>query len=212
MTNAIVYIGDPMCSWCWGFAPVINSIHNDFKNEAPLSIVLGGLHAYDDFSMSADYKSNIRHHWEDVNKATGAVFDYHFFDRDNFILDTEPACRAVVTARQIKPDIVLSFYETISRSFYSKNKDTTSLKTFKELAENFNIDPDEFDQRFNSEQVKVETNGDFQFSKKLGVTGFPTLLAKEGENLALLTAGYQSYQDLQPIIKEWLNNGLSEIH
>ncbi|MDC0196592.1 DsbA family protein [Gammaproteobacteria bacterium] len=212
MTRAIVYIGDPMCSWCWGFAPVISSIYKDFKNEAPLSIVLGGLHAYDDFAMSNDYKSNIRHHWEDVNKATGAVFDYQFFERDNFILDTEPACRAVVTVRQIKPNIVLSFYEAISRSFYSENKDTTSLKTFRELAGKFNIDPDEFDQRFNSEQVKTETNNDFQFSKKIGVTGFPTLLLKEGEKLALLTAGYQPYQNLEPIIKDWLNSGLSETH
>ena len=210
MTNAIVYIGDPMCSWCWGFAPVISSIHKDFRNEAPVSIILGGLHAYDDFAMSNDYKSNIRHHWEDVHKETGAVFDYQFFNRDNFVLDTEPACRAVITVRQIKPNIVLSFYESISRSFYSENKDTTSLKTFKQLAENFNIDPDEFDQRFNSEQVKVETSNDFQFSKKLGVTGFPTLLVKEGEKLALLTAGYQPYQNLKPIIKDWLNNGLSE--
>jgi putative protein-disulfide isomerase len=201
-----------MCSWCWGFAPVISSIHKDFRNEAPLSIVVGGLHANDDFVMSKDYKSNIRHHWEDVNKATGAVFDYQFFARDNFILGTEPACRAVVTARQIKPDIALPFYELISRSFYSENKDTTSLETFKELAENFNIDPNEFDQRFNSEQVKVETHSDFQFSKKLGVTGFPTLLAKEGEKLALLTTGYQPYQNLKSKIKDWLSNGLLDIH
>ena len=50
----------------------------------------------------------------------------------------------------------------------------------------------------------------FQFSKKLGVTGFPTLLVKEEEKLALLTAGYQPYQNLKPIIKDWLSNGLSE--
>nr|HIL76554.1 DsbA family protein [Rhodospirillales bacterium] len=210
MTNKIIYIGDPMCSWCWGFASVIDSIHKDFNHEAPLSIILGGLHAYDDFPMSNNYKTNIRHHWEDVNRATGAVFDYRFFDRDGFILDTEPACRAVVTIRKMKPNVVLSFYESVSRSFYSENKNTTVSNTFKPLAEKVGIDFKEFDQIFNSSQIKDETKSDFQFSKKIGVTGFPTVLVKEGEKLALLTAGYQPYQTLKPAIEDWLKNGLSE--
>ncbi len=199
-----------MCSWCWGFASVIDSIHKDFNHEAPLSIILGGLHAYDDFPMSNNYKTNIRHHWEDVNRATGAVFDYRFFDRDGFILDTEPACRAVVTIRKMKPNVVLSFYESVSRSFYSENKNTTVSNTFKPLAEKVGIDFEEFDQIFNSSQIKDETKSDFQFSKKIGVTGFPTVLVKEGEKLALLTAGYQPYQTLKPAIEDWLKNGLSE--
>jgi putative protein-disulfide isomerase len=199
-----------MCSWCWGFASVKDSIHKDFNHEAPLSIILGGLHAYDDFPMSNNYKTNIRHHWEDVNRATDAVFDYRFFDRDGFILDTEPACRAVVTIRKMKPNVVLSFYESVSRSFYSENKDTTVSNTFKPLAEQVGIDFKEFDQIYNSSQIKDETKSDFQFSKKIGVTGFPTVLVKEGEKLALLTAGYQPYQTLKPAIEDWLKNGLSE--
>jgi putative protein-disulfide isomerase len=206
MTKEIIYIGDPMCSWCWGFSPVINAIQHDFNHEAPLSIVLGGLHAYDDFPMSNDYKTNIRQHWQDVNTATGAIFDYRFFDRDKFILDTEPACRAVVTIRQIKPDSVLLFYKSISRSFYSENKDTTMLETFKLLVEELDIDFKEFDKQFNSEHTKVETKNDFQFSKKIGVTGFPTLLVKEDEKLALLTAGYKPYKTLRPVIENWLSS------
>jgi putative protein-disulfide isomerase len=156
--------------------------------------------------MSNDYKTNIRHHWQDVNTATGAIFDYRFFDRDKFILDTEPACRAVVTIRQIKPESVLLFYESISRSFYSENKDTTVLKTFKLLVEELDIDFKEFDKQFNSEHTKVETKNDFQFSKKIGVTGFPTLLVKEDEKLALLTAGYKPYKTLRPVIENWLSS------
>jgi putative protein-disulfide isomerase len=160
--------------------------------------------------MSNNYKTNIRHHWEDVNRATGAVFNYRFFDRDGFILDTEPACRAVVTIRKINPDVFLSFYESVSRSFYFENKDTTVSKTFKPLAEKVGLDSKEFDQIFNSNQIKEETRSDFQFSKKIGVTGFPTALVKEGEKLALLTAGYQPYQTLKPAIEDGLKNGLSE--
>ena len=209
MPNEIIYIGDPMCSWCWGFAPVIKSIHKDFEREAPVSLILGGLHAHDAFPMDEDYKANIKHHWQDVNRTTGAVFDYRFFDRKDFILDTEPACRAVITMRQIKPEATLAFYESVSRSFYTENKDTTDIETFKPLVERFNINFQGFSKRFNSNQIKEETKGDFQFSKKIGVTGFPTLLVKEDDKLAILTRGYRPYQQLKTEIIDWLTNGLS---
>jgi putative protein-disulfide isomerase len=210
MKKEILYVGDPMCSWCWGFAPIIKLIKRDFNMEAPLSIILGGLHAYDSFPMDENYKSNIRHHWQDVNTTTGAIFDYRFFDRKDFILDTEPACRAVVTVRQIKPDATLSFYESISRSFYSENKDTTDLATFKPLVERFNINFKEFSKKYNSTQLRDETKNDFEISKKIGVTGFPTLLVKEDKKMAILATGFRPYRHIKPAIIDWLTNGLLE--
>ena len=210
MTNEILYFGDPMCSWCWGFAPVLNAIEKKFGDEAPVSVIVGGLHAYDNFPMSKTYKANIRHHWEDVNKATGALFDYTFFNRDGFVLDTEPACRAVVTARLMDKSILIPFYESISRSFYSENKDTTDLKQFKSLAEEVGLDFVDFSKIYNQLKTKENTRNDFNFTKKIGVTGFPTVIIKEDEKMALLTAGYQSFQNIEPKIEAWLSNGLKE--
>ena len=90
-----------MCSWCWGFAPTIGKIYKEYRDKAPLIITTGGLHAYDKDPMNDQYKATIRHHWEDVNRATGADFNYSFFNRVNFVLDTEPACRAVVSVRSM---------------------------------------------------------------------------------------------------------------
>jgi protein-disulfide isomerase-like protein with CxxC motif len=48
----------------------------------------------------------------------------------------------------------------------------------------------------------------------MGITGFPTLVAKEeyGEDqkLALISAGYQSYEQIKPVIDHWLEYGLEE--
>jgi putative protein-disulfide isomerase len=210
MIKEILYFGDPMCSWCWGFAPVLNAIEKKFGDEAPVSVIVGGLHAYDNFPMSKTYKANIRHHWEDVNKATGAIFDYKFFNRDGFVLDTEPACRAVVTARLMNKSILIPFYKSISRSFYSENKDTTDLKQFKSLAEEVGLDFVDFSKIYNQLKTKENTRNDFNFTKKIGVTGFPTVIIKEDEKMALLTAGYQSFQNIEPKIEAWLSNGLKE--
>ena len=37
------YFADPMCSWCWGFAPVISAIEETYKNRLKVELVLGGL-------------------------------------------------------------------------------------------------------------------------------------------------------------------------
>lgn len=210
MSREIIYFGDPMCSWCWGFAPVITRIQNDYGSEAPLRIVLGGLHAFDSKPMSQNYKDTIRHHWESVNAATGALFDFSFFDRDGFVLDTEPACRAVVTARSMEVENLLAFYETVSRSFYTENKDTTRADTFGPLATEAGLDAEEFAVKFESDDIKQETKNDFFRSQSLGVTGFPTLVVNDNDQLALLTAGYQPFENLKPAIDHWLEHGLQE--
>ncbi len=204
----IVYFGDPMCSWCWGFSPVIREIDAQYRDMAPLRIVVGGLHAGDTEPMSDAYKATIRHHWEDVNKATGATFDYSFFDREGFVLDTEPACRAAVTVREMAPEKTLEFYESVSRSFYSENKDTTDIETFKALAIEADLDAEEFAARFTSPDMQAATQNDFRFCQGLGVSGFPTVVVRENDSLALLTAGYRPFEVLQPAIDGWLANGL----
>lgn len=188
---------------------MIARIDQTYRDRAPLSIVVGGLHAFDDFPMSDDYKASIRHHWQDVNKATGAEFDYRFFDRDGFVLDTAPACRAVVTARHLNKDKALDFYESVSRSFYFENKDTTDGETFKQLAFEAGLDGEAFADLFQSDAMKQATLDDFHHAKSLGIHGFPTVMVKENDTMALLTNGYRPFDQLKPSIDHWLEQGLN---
>ena len=41
--RTLVYIADPMCSWCWGFAPVIDELVREFAGQLSLRVVAGGL-------------------------------------------------------------------------------------------------------------------------------------------------------------------------
>ena len=39
----LVYFADPMCSWCWGFSPVIEAISEQFGTSLPIRLIMGGL-------------------------------------------------------------------------------------------------------------------------------------------------------------------------
>ena len=157
----IIYVGDPMCSWCWGFSPVLDQIREKYSAIAPMRVVVGGLHAFDSEPMRDNYKTAIRSHWEDVAAASGQPFNYAFFDRQGFVLDTEPACRATVAVRNLKPEAVWSFYESIHKGFYAEDSDTTALETFITYAEREGLDGAEFKAAFESDAIRKETLEDF---------------------------------------------------
>ncbi len=101
MTNPhLIYFADPMCSWCWGFSPVIDAVRAEFGSSMPIRLVLGGLRPGTTEPLTSTSKREIREHWEHVHEASNQPFDFHFFEREGFIYDTEPASRAAVTARR----------------------------------------------------------------------------------------------------------------
>src|SRR3546814_6996234 len=149
--------------------------------------------------MSEAYKALIRHHWEQVAATTGQPFNYDFFKREGFVLDTEPACRASVTVRRLAPERLLSFYERIHKGYYLADSDTTAPETFTEYARAEGLDPEAFGEAFASEAIRQETIEDFAWCQRAGVSGFPTVVLREDDAIAALTVGFQPSDLLEPV-------------
>ncbi len=41
----VILVADPMCSWCWGFAPAIRAIRQQYADRLNIVLVVGGLRA-----------------------------------------------------------------------------------------------------------------------------------------------------------------------
>jgi len=206
--NQLVYFADPMCSWCYGFGPVIAALAEHFEDRLPLHVVMGGLRAGNAEPMTDKDKAYIRKAWSEVNAATGEPFNPAFFERESFTYDTEPACRAVVTARRLLPKITLPFKARVSRAFYGENRDMTSAEELFDVAEEAGFDRAEFSAAFNAPETHNETFRDFLTAQELGIRGFPTVIAGNNEKgYALLTNGYRPYDDLAGPLERWLAAG-----
>ena len=66
-----VYFADPMCSWCYGFSPVITSIAERFEGRMDVQLVMGGLRAGNTAAMRSQDKEYIKEAWTRVAAATG---------------------------------------------------------------------------------------------------------------------------------------------
>ncbi|MFJ4068477.1 DsbA family protein [Pseudomonas sp. NPDC089996] len=208
MTARLIYVMDPMCSWCWGFAPVAAALVAQAA-EAGVStrLVVGGLRSGGS-ALDGSTRKYILEHWQAVADATGQPFRFDGAMPDGFVYDTEPACRALVTARALDAERVWPLLALIQRSFYEQGVDVTRAPQLVELAEQAGFDREHFAQQFASQDIRATTAADFSWAQDLGIAGFPTLLAERNGQLALLTNGYQPLGNLQPLLGRWLQQAV----
>jgi putative protein-disulfide isomerase len=201
-----VYFADPMCSWCWGFSPVIEAIQQKHGEGLPIRLIMGGLRPGTREPMDELAKRDVRSHWEHVHEASGQPFDFSFFDRQGFIYDTEPAARAVVLARRDGPAHGFAYLRLVHAAFYAENRDVTAAEVLADLADELGFEREAFLKEFHTVEAKRETQQDFAIAHRAGVTGFPTLIAGPGTDgaYALVTQGFQPAERIVPAIDGWL--------
>ncbi|NAT40088.1 disulfide bond formation protein DsbA, partial [Pseudomonas syringae pv. actinidifoliorum] len=74
MSSRLIYVMDPMCSWCWGFAPVAEALVAQARAAGvPLHLVMGGLRA-ESAALEPAKRRYILEHWQAVEEATGQTF------------------------------------------------------------------------------------------------------------------------------------------
>jgi len=185
----LIYFGDPMCSWCYGFSPEISEAIDSLGEEIDFQLIMGGLRPYNTETM-IDLSGFLKNHWEEVSKQTGQPFSYEILKDKKFVYDTEPACRAVVLMRELKPKSEFDFFKKIQNQFYLKNKNTNLPETYAELAQEYGYNKIDFAQRFNSDELKERVKKDFTYSQNIGIRSFPTVFLKKGDDLYLIVQGY----------------------
>lgn len=197
-TLEIIYVGDPMCSWCWGIAPSLKELKEHYKAEnISFRIVAGGLRPGGGDTWDNDFKEFLKHHWEEVHERSGQPFGYKLFKKDNFNYDTEPSCRAVVTAAEFKGIDPLSFFEAVQHKFYVENEDPNEVGFYESICKKFEIDFQLFKSLFLSEGMKIKTNKEFVMNREWGVRGYPCVLLKKDTTLHPVTYGYATFEEMK---------------
>lgn len=205
MQTRLLYVMDPMCSWCWGFAPVFQSLAAQAQAQGvELHLIAGGLRTGNGAALDITMRNYILEHWRAVADATGQTFTFENALPDGFVYDTEPACRAVVAARSLDPQSAWPLAKLIQQAFYVQGRDVTQASVLVELAQEAGLSRMAFAETFDSAEQHAATADDFTWVQDLGIAGFPTLLAERDGQLALVTNGYQPLESLSPLLARWL--------
>ena len=203
------YFADPMCSWCWGFAPVVTEIRDTYRDRVKVALMLGGLRPGTTEPMSAQAREDILRHWRQVHERSGQPFLFEGAMPEGFVYDTEPACRAVVTMGDLKPEATFPFFKAIQGAFYAEGRDVTRGDVLAQLADWQGVDSAAFSEMFESDALREKTRRHFQMARQAGVRGFPTVIMQDETGAKLLTDGYRTFAELAPVIENWLEGRLN---
>lgn len=191
----LIYIADPLCSWCYGFGPELAGLLTGLPG-LPVKFVVGGLRAYNKDVIDQQQIATIRAHWHKVEAASGLPFNGDALARPGFIYDSEPACRAVKAAEILAPATVFDVFHSIQRAFYAEGRDMTqgaelaAVASAAMTAAGSPVAPDEFERVWKDAATIKETNDDFLQTTRWEISGFPTLVLERDGQLDLVTSGY----------------------
>jgi putative protein-disulfide isomerase len=184
----LIYFADPMCSWCYGFSPVIEEIRRAFGRALPVKVVMGGLRPGTEQPMTLP-------------------FDEHALDRAGFRYDTDPGARAVVVARRESEALAVNYLARAQKAFYAEGRDVTSGEVLADLAEELGLDGADFLAQWSTDDAKQETWRDYAISQRAGVTAFPTLVGGPNEAgvYGVVTRGYAPAEQVVGVLKDWID-------
>jgi len=203
-----IYFSDPMCSWCYGFSPVVEALRRRYEGVLPIRLIMGGLRPGTTEPMSAEGRRTLAGHWTEIAHLTGQPFDDGLVGREGFVYDTDPAACAVVLARRTSVDDALDFLGRAHAAFYAEGRDVTRTPVLADIAAEGGFDRDAFAAALGDEGLRQETWRDYAISQRAGATGFPTLIVGPNADgtFALVTRGYRSADEVIGAVDGWLSS------
>lgn len=191
----ITYFADPMCSWCYGFSPVISKLREELEGKFDFELVMGGLRANDQ-PMTASERNDTIEHWREVEAKTGAAFNYENALPEGFVYDTTLACKAVSILSRQFPEFAWTYLDSVHVAFYADGTDVTLQANLVDIGVQYGMSGLNFWDALDSEDAERAFQEDRQKAAANEVTGYPSILLEMDDYSRLIMIGYEPYESV----------------
>lgn len=173
----LFYIHDPMCSWCWGFRPVLDELLERLPNRIGFSRLLGGLAPDTDQPMPETMRQDLQATWRRIQQQLPQTrFNFDFWRLNTPRRATYPACRAVIAARRLQPETEDAMILAIQQAYYQQARNPSDHATLIDLADQTGLDRQAFEDRLRAPETQRELEQEMLQARQLGVRSFPSLV------------------------------------
>ena len=192
--SELIFVIDPMCSWSWGFHPVMEALREEHGDRYSFSLVVGGLRTTDDMVWDAQSRAYLKQNWDAVTQRTGQPFSSKLLDKASFDYDTYPACKALVTVRELwGEEASLDYLSLIQKAFYAEGVDITSVEV---LAHYVTQDKAAFQTFYESDRAETLMQNDFAKARSMGANAFPSTVKIDTVGHMVCIKGYQTLEEI----------------
>lgn len=191
MTNKLIYVHDPMCSWCWGFSDVYQKLTEQLNEELEVVRLLGGLANDTDEAMPQAMQSMLQQTWHRIEQTIpGKKFNFDFWTKCQPRRATYPACRAVIAAREQGEQFDTLMTQRIQQAYYQQARNPSNNDTLVELAGEIGLDPQRFLKQLLDESTHQQLLNEISIARSMGINGFPSLALEHDGRLESVLVNY----------------------
>jgi putative protein-disulfide isomerase len=193
----LVYVTNPMCAWCYGFTPVVRRLRALWHGRLNVQVLYGDLKANNTEPLQLEDKNKLAVTWHRVQQHTYLPFDYRFFTHRNYVYNTEPACRALLCVRLLRPVLQLEVLRAFHSAFYADGFNLNDTAVLVQLVGLFGIRENLFLALFESEEIMQQLEEEFSHVDRMGAATFPSTFVQAGQFQEKITSGYVPLDELE---------------
>jgi len=198
MKPKVIFVTDPLCSWCWAMLPDIQQLRIDMAEWLDFELMLAGLQVGGPEPPSAQQVQMLKEMWRNVAATTGQKFSGQLPKDPGFRYHSEIACRAVNIIRDHLQQIPWDYFHALQQAFYIDACNITDPIELAGIAEPFGIKRESMLEQIQSEPVIEATRAEFEIAKKLGAFALPSVLLDFGDGPKLVSGGWVTAEYLRP--------------
>jgi putative protein-disulfide isomerase len=203
MDTKLIYVHDPMCSWCWGYANTWLQLKAALRHQLPIEYRVGGLAPDSQELMPDSMQQMLEGTWHKISAQLGTQFNHAFWRDCQPRRSTYPACRAALIAR--KENKEAQMIAAIQHAYYLQAQNPSDESTLITLAEQIGLDKAEFTNALLSTQLNDELNAELNYVRSLPIQGFPSLVLITDNKAYPIAINYADWQKTLHEINTLLN-------
>lgn len=206
-TATLFYIHDPMCSWCYGFKAVLNTLLDELPNKIEVQFLLGGLAADSNETMSDEMQQSIKLNWHKIEQTIPDIkFNYNFWQQCTPRRSSYASCRAVIAAKQQHVDYEIKMINAIQQAYYLDALNPSDYSVLYTLAKKLDLDLDRFKKDIHSTELNNTLKQQISLSRKIGADSFPSLYLLSNKTYYPIVLDYNNADIIIEHLKHYIKS------
>ena len=194
----LLYIFDPLCTWCYGMGTVVQQAQQQFAGQVTVAVLCGGMITGDEVGPIGQSWGFLRNALPQVEQVTGAQFGDAFRqlgEAGQQIMNSEPPSRAIAVFRQLDATEkrTAQFARDVQTALFRDGHDLNDPATYSPLLASYGLDADKFLAMWAAPALVQAVQQEFATAGRLGIQGFPTSVLRVGNAGYVLARGFQPY-------------------
>lgn len=206
---SFIYITDIFCPWCFGFAPVMKKLAEEYP--FPVRTLCGEL-VDSPTPTSKMGTPSLLAFFERLSKTTGREIGTGFFEllrpEHSVTMDSRRSAELVAALKKLAPGQALEQMESFQDVFYVEGRDVLDLAVQADVASRWGIEPEALAAALASEAVLDKAEKELEEAEDIlgDFVVYPSLFVKTDDgSLHAVARGYAPYDEVKSKIETALS-------